>query len=326
MSKQDSRYSSVPYTHLPPNPNQQNVIILPVYYHRPNQNYRCLRHGLTFTGIILLLSAAVFFLYPSDPTLQLARLQLNHVGVNWSPKLTLDLSFSLIIRVLNRDFFSLEYDKLDVSVGYRGRELGVVSSEGGLVRARGSSYVNATLDLNAFEVVHDLIYLIADLAKGVIPFDTNTKIDGVLGIFFLKVPLQAKVSCEVYINTNNQTIVRQDCYAEAKWPKSDSSFQDAIKCPNLLFSVLRIKRQRLAAVWEAPPLGILKFNVDGSSKGNPGPAGISGLLHDDDGAVKMVFSKAIGVSRSNLSRAAGYQRGFPHFLCLKVGQYTWIMD
>ncbi|KAK6236314.1 hypothetical protein SCA6_011651 [Theobroma cacao] len=214
MSKRDGRDSSVPYAALPSDPNQQNVIVLPVYYSRPNQNYRCLRRCLIFTGIVVLLSAAVFFLYPSDPTLQLVRLQLNHVRVNSSPALTLDLSFSLTIRVRNRDFFSLDYDKLVVSVGYRGRELGVVSSEGGRVRARGSSYVNATLDLNGFEVVHDVIYLIADWAKGVIPFDTNTKVDGDLGLFLFKVPIKAEVSCEVYVNTNNQTIVRQDCYAE----------------------------------------------------------------------------------------------------------------
>ncbi|XWS26870.1 hypothetical protein CRYUN_Cryun26dG0067300 [Craigia yunnanensis] len=209
MSKRDLRDSSIPYTPLSPNPNQQNIIVLPVYDHRPNQINRC----LTFTGIVLILSAAVFFLYPSDPTLQLARLQLNHVGVKSSPKLTIDLSFSLTIRVRNRDFFSLDYEKLVVSIGYRGREFGVVSSEGGHVRARGSSYVNATLDLNGFEVVHDVIYLIADLAEGVIPFDTNTKVDGVLGLFLFKIPLKAKISCEVYVNTNNQTIVHQDCYA-----------------------------------------------------------------------------------------------------------------
>ncbi|XWS17241.1 hypothetical protein CRYUN_Cryun33cG0051100 [Craigia yunnanensis] len=210
MSKRDLRNLSVPYTSLRPNLNQQDVIVLPDYYHRPNENNRC----LAFTGIILLLSAALFFLYPSDPTLQLARIQLNNIGVISSPKLTLDLSFSLTIRVRNRNFFSMDYEKLVVSVGYRGRELGVVSSEGGGVRARGSSYVNATLDLNGLEVVHDMIYLIADLAKGVIPFDTNTKVDGVLGLFQFKIPLKAKVSCEVYVNTNNQTTVHQDCYAE----------------------------------------------------------------------------------------------------------------
>ncbi|XVF49207.1 hypothetical protein PTKIN_Ptkin03bG0250000 [Pterospermum kingtungense] len=214
MSKQDLRNSSVPYTPLPQNPNHQNVVILPVYYHRSNQNHRCLRRCITFSGVFILLSAAVFLFYPSDPTLQLVLLKLNHIGVNSSHKLTLDLTFSLTIRVRNRDFFSLDYEKLVVSVGYRGRELGVVSSDGGRVRARGSSYVNATLDLDGYEVVHDVIYLISDLAKGVIPFDTTTKVDGDLGLFLFKIPLQAKVSCEVYVSTNNQTITRQDCYAE----------------------------------------------------------------------------------------------------------------
>ncbi|KHG13960.1 tRNA modification GTPase MnmE [Gossypium arboreum] len=103
---------------------------------------------------------------------------------------------------------------LVVSVGYRGKEFGVVNSEGGRVRARGRSYVNATLDLNGFEVVHDVIYLIEDWAKGVIPFDTTTKVNGVLGLCFLKIPLKAKVACEVSVNTRNQTIIRQDCHAQ----------------------------------------------------------------------------------------------------------------
>ncbi|KAK8602214.1 hypothetical protein V6N13_058137 [Hibiscus sabdariffa] len=216
MSKQDLRESSVPYTPLPPNSNHQNVIVLPVYYYRPYDNFRCLRRCLALTAVLLLFSAAVFFLYPSDPSLELARLQLNHVGVQTSPKLTLDLSFSLTVRVRNRDFFSLDYDKLVVSVGYRGRELGVVSSAGGRVRARGSSYVNATLDLDGLEVIHDVIYLLSDWAKGVIPFDTNTKVDGDLGLFLFNIPLKAKVACEVYVNTNEQKIVRRDCYANAK--------------------------------------------------------------------------------------------------------------
>lgn len=90
----------------------------------------------------------------------------------------------------------------------------MVSSEGGRVKARGSSYVNSTLVLNGLEVVYDVFYLIEDLVQGVIPFDTTTKVDGVVGLFLLKIPFQAKVSCEVHVNTNNQTIVRQNCYAE----------------------------------------------------------------------------------------------------------------
>ncbi|GMI89491.1 hypothetical protein like AT4G13270 [Hibiscus trionum] len=211
MSREGLRLSSIPYTSLPPNPYQRNVVVLPVDYHLPSKHDRCLRRGVTFAGILLLLSAAVLFLYPSDPSLKLARIRLNHVGVKSSPKLTLDLSFSLTVLVRNRDFFSLDYKKLVVSVGYRGNELGVVNSEGGHLEARGSSYVNATLDLNGFEVVHDVVYLIQDWAKGLIPFDTTTKVDGVLGVFPFKFPFKAKVSNRVFVNTKNQTIVHQDC-------------------------------------------------------------------------------------------------------------------
>lgn len=82
------------------------------------------------------------------------------------------------------------------------------------MRARRSSYVNATIDVDGLEVVHDVFYLLEDLAKGSIPFETDTEVKGKLGLFFFKVPLEAKVACEVFVNTNNQTIVRQDCYPE----------------------------------------------------------------------------------------------------------------
>ncbi|KAH7511900.1 hypothetical protein FEM48_Zijuj12G0032200 [Ziziphus jujuba var. spinosa] len=208
-----SKDEPVFYAPIPSHPTHQNVIVLPLYQPASYRRRRRLRLCLIPTAV-LLLCAAVYCLYPSDPFLQLARLQLNHVRVNSFPKLTLDVSFSLLVKVRNRDFYSLDYDSLVVSVGYRGRELGFVSSGGGRVRARGSSYVNATLNLDGLEVIHDVFYLLADLAKGVIPFDTDTEVVGNLGLFFFKIPLKAKVSCEVYVNTNDQTVVRQDCYPE----------------------------------------------------------------------------------------------------------------
>ncbi|KAG7984313.1 hypothetical protein I3843_04G153800 [Carya illinoinensis] len=211
------------YGPLPSSPTPQHVVVLPLY--RPPPSLRCIRRYLAVATVLFLLSLAVFLLYPSDPTIKLARVRLNHVRVKSSHGLSLDrvksshglsldLSFSLTIKVYNRDFFSLDYNSLVVSVGYRGRELGFVSSQGGRVRARASSYVNATLDLNGYEVIHDAFYLIEDLARGVIPFDTDTEVNGVLGLFFFQIPLKARVSCEVYVNSNNQTIVRQDCYPE----------------------------------------------------------------------------------------------------------------
>ncbi|KAL3644345.1 hypothetical protein CASFOL_012277 [Castilleja foliolosa] len=58
------------------------------------------------------------------------------------------------------DFYSIDYDSLDVSIGYRGKRLGYMSSDGGGIKARQSSYVNATPHLDATEVLSDAIYLI----------------------------------------------------------------------------------------------------------------------------------------------------------------------
>lgn len=193
-----SKGDSVFYAPLPRSPDHpqshQDIVVLTHYHPSPEYHERCrLRRCISSVVAFLLLSAAVFFLFPSDPTLKLARLQLNHVQVHSSPKITLDLSFSLTIKVRNRDFFSLDYNSLLVKVGYRGRELGFVSSDGGRVRARGSSYVNATLVLDGLEVIHDVFYLLEDLAKGVIPFDTDTEVDGAVGLFFFKIPIKVNL-------------------------------------------------------------------------------------------------------------------------------------
>ncbi|KAK4283731.1 hypothetical protein QN277_000653 [Acacia crassicarpa] len=211
------RYSPLPGNPSPsPAPSNQNVVIvLPAYrppYSRRNSWYlRC--SGAFF--FILLLTAATFFIYPSDPDIQVVRIHLNDIGIKTSPKLVLDLSFFLSVKVKNRNFFSISYDYIDISVGYRGRELGSVSSNGGRLRARGSSYVNATLDLDGFQVIHDVFYLLEDLAKGVIPFDTETRVEGNLRLLFLNFPLKATVLCLVYVDTSNQTVMRQDCYPES---------------------------------------------------------------------------------------------------------------
>ncbi|XVE80961.1 hypothetical protein DITRI_Ditri15bG0023700 [Diplodiscus trichospermus] len=45
--------------------------------------------------------------------------------------------------------------------------------------------------------------------------------------------------------------------------------------------------------WTKPEEGSLKFNVDGSTLGQPGPAGIGGILRDHDSSIKMLFSKLV---------------------------------
>lgn len=87
----------------------------------------------------------------------------------------------------------MDYRTLEVAVGYRGKKLGHVRSENGHVRALGSSYVEAELDLECVKVLSDVVFLLEDLAKGTVPFDTVTEVTGRLGIFFFRFPLKVKV-------------------------------------------------------------------------------------------------------------------------------------
>lgn len=52
----------------------------------------------------------------------------------------------------------------------------------------------------------------------------------------------------------------------------------------------------------------LKFNVDGSTIGKPGPAGIGGVLQDCNGKVLCVFSNFIGIRNSYAAEVAAIHK------------------
>ncbi|KAI5337106.1 hypothetical protein L3X38_016375 [Prunus dulcis] len=116
------------------------------------------------------------------------------------------------IKVRNGDVYRMDYEALEVAVGYRGRSLGHVTFQRGHVRAFGSSYMEAEVEFNGVGVFSDVVLLLEDLAKGKVPFDTVTEVHGRLGFLFFEFPLHARVSCEVMVNTVNQTILRHNCY------------------------------------------------------------------------------------------------------------------
>lgn len=65
------------------------------------------------------------------------------------------------------------------------------------------------------------------------------------------------------------------------------------------FEHIHIKRQSVKVRigdWIPPPEGFLKFNVDGSSKGNPGASGIGGLLRKSHKVMIDLFSMDIGIA------------------------------
>ncbi|KAK1571922.1 hypothetical protein Q3G72_024947 [Acer saccharum] len=62
--------------------------------------------------------------------------------------------------------------------------------------------------------------------------------------------------------------------------------------------VKKIKKKRGSSGWRPPWDGSLKFNVDGSFRGNPRPSDIGGLLRNKDGVVLYLFSSCIRVVSS----------------------------
>jgi len=72
-----------------------------------------------------------------------------------------------------------------------------------------------------------------------------------------------------------------------------SSFVSSRNCRHGKKRVQRVGR------WLLPPNGFLKINTDGSSRGNPGPAGIGGVGRDSAGSVIFLFSIHEGVKTVN---------------------------
>ncbi|CAB4310129.1 unnamed protein product [Prunus armeniaca] len=44
-------------------------------------------------------------------------------------------------------------------------------------------------------IIHDVFYLLEALARGVIPFDTDTEVEGTLGLSFFKIPIKPEIAC-----------------------------------------------------------------------------------------------------------------------------------
>ncbi|XP_057452783.1 uncharacterized protein LOC130744629 [Lotus japonicus] len=58
--------------------------------------------------------------------------------------------------------------------------------------------------------------------------------------------------------------------------------------------VSRRRRQSRVVEWVCPPVGFVKFNVDGAARGAPGPGGIGGVVRDSNGTIIGYFSMKVG--------------------------------
>lgn len=209
----DSYYHPLPND--PYNQPQANyVVVLPRYYNPYSYCCRLFRRRAICLAFLLLFAGAIFLLWPSDPDVSIVRFHLHRFRIRTFPIISLDVNLHLTVKIRNKDFYSLDYDSLIFAIGYRGKQLGLVRSNHGHVRPRGSSYANASLALSGVEILADVIPLLEDIRRGEITFDTVSEVDGQLGLFFVKLPIGAKVSCELNVDIHNQIIERQNCYPQ----------------------------------------------------------------------------------------------------------------
>ncbi|XVE50461.1 hypothetical protein DITRI_Ditri01bG0164000 [Diplodiscus trichospermus] len=99
-------------------------------------------------------------------------------------------------------------------------------------------------------------------------------------------------------------------WTKAKWPDLCMNLQDIIHYPNNISIPVKLCQSRTTASWIGSPPGVLKFNMDGSVLGKPGPAGIGGILRDHMGLEKIRFSKSVGIEESNMAKLLAIREAF----------------
>ncbi|CAH8354538.1 unnamed protein product [Eruca vesicaria subsp. sativa] len=198
--------SSPDYKPLPSSINDRNGAVLISHISSTRRS-----RFIVSIFLISFASILIYIFWPSDPRIKIERVKVSHVHVHRRPVPSIDMTMLVTLKVSNADVYSFDFTALDVAIGYRGKTLGHVNSDGGHVRAMGSSYLEAETQLDGVTVFADVINLIHDLAKGSIEFDTVTETNGKLGVLFFSFPLKAKVACGILVNTVNQTISRQSC-------------------------------------------------------------------------------------------------------------------
>ena len=109
------------------------------------------------------------------------------------------------------------------------------------------------------------------------------------------------------------TKYRLASWFKARWPDSPHSISNIVRFPKDILNPKENIVVKRSFTWEPPPPEFLKFNVDGSARGKPGVTGIGGVLRDCNAAVKMIFSKSIGVADSNMNELLAVREALKMF-------------
>ncbi|XVF02552.1 hypothetical protein REPUB_Repub04eG0184400 [Reevesia pubescens] len=86
--------------------------------------------------------------------------------------------------------------------------------------------------------------------------------------------------------------------------------EDVLRMPNNE----RLERKKIVtSKWEAPPSSSIKFNVDSAMCGISGQVGISGVLKNDEGVIKLIFSRSAGIIDLTIVEFLAIKEAFTFF-------------
>ncbi|EOY16896.1 Uncharacterized protein TCM_035854 [Theobroma cacao] len=107
--------------------------------------------------------------------------------------------------------------------------------------------------------------------------------------------------------------IRVAIWAQAKWPLEYSVVLDTYIFLAEGAVVKKKERTRTAKEWSKPHKREMKYNVDEVAQGCRGEVGIGGIMRDDEGNIKIVFSKAIGVDNASAAEVRAIKKAFLTF-------------
>ncbi|EOY01609.1 Uncharacterized protein TCM_011459 [Theobroma cacao] len=96
--------------------------------------------------------------------------------------------------------------------------------------------------------------------------------------------------------------IRMAWWVKCKWPQDNLDTLEIVRFSHLVTILTKREKVKVQVQWKIPPNGWVKFNIDGAAKGCPGPLGIGGVLRNEKGIVKMLFSKTGGWGDANLTK------------------------
>ena len=70
--------------------------------------------------------------------------------------------------------------------------------------------------------------------------------------------------------------------------------------------------------WTPPPIGFIKINFDGASKGNPGPSGYGAVIKNPKGEILILTAGYLGKTTNNAVELIGLLQGLRTAVALHI--------